>query len=318
MPTPIRQSLVIDTDTASDDAVALLLALRAPGVEVRAITLVAGNVPLEAATRNARVTVELSGAAAVPIYRGCGRPLLRELETAQHVHGDDGMSGVALPEPELPVETTHAVEALLAIAREEPGMHDLVTLGPLTNIALAIAVDPAFLTRFRHTYMMVGAADSKGNMSPTAEYNAWADPEAAKLVIEAEGPKTMVGWDVSRKYAVISPEEDALLRASGRLGEFASAINQAVEVFASTLSGMPGYDFPDPVTMAVAIDESLITDWDDLHLAVSTDASTRGQTFAEYREPVPPANTRVVLAVDSDRFKRLLFTLLQDGDSGAA
>lgn len=312
MTSPARQSLVIDTDTASDDSVALLLALRAPGVDVRAITLVAGNVPLEAATRNARVTVELSGAPAVPIYRGSARPLLRELETAQHVHGDDGMSGVALPEPEVPVETTHAVEALLTIAREEPGVHDLVTLGPLTNIALAIALDPAFLTRFRHTYMMVGAADSRGNVSPTAEYNAWADPEAAKLVVEAEGAKTMVGWDVSRKYAVISPEEDALLRESGRLGEFASAINQSVEVFASTISGMPGYDFPDPVTMAVAIDESLITEAENLHLEVSTDASTRGQTFAEYREPLPPANTRVVLAVDSGRFKRLLFTLLQD------
>jgi len=314
VPDTPRRSLVIDTDTASDDAVALLLALRSPGVDVRALTIVAGNVPLESAVRNARISLEMSGAAPVPIFPGCARPLLRPLETAQMVHGMDGMSGVELPDPQVPVESTHAVEALLAIARHEPGVHDLVTLGPLTNIALALALDPAFLTRFRHTWMMIGAADNWGNMSPTGEFNAWADPESAKLVIEAEGAKTMIGWDISRTYAVITPEEDARLRALGRLGRFSSEINKEVDAFQSAISGTPGYDFPDPVAMAVALDESLITASEDLHLSVSTDASTRGQTFADHRLPRPAPNTRVVFAVDSARFKELLFSLLEDGD----
>ncbi|MCA0294813.1 MAG: nucleoside hydrolase [Actinobacteria bacterium] len=318
MPESRRQSLVIDTDTASDDAVALLLALRAPGADVRAITVVAGNVPLESAIRNARISLEMSGADLVPIYAGCARPLVRELHTAQNVHGADGMSGAELTDPVVPVESSHAVEALLAIARDEPGVHDLVTLGPLTNIALALAIDPAFLTRFRHTWMMIGAADNWGNVSPTGEFNAWADPESAKLVLEADGPKTMVGWDISRKYAVITPEEDARLRASGRVGMFTSEINRDVELFASALSGTPGYDLPDPVTMAVALDESLITESEDLHLSASTDESTRGQTFADHRLPRPVPNTRVVVAVDSGRFKEMLFALLKDDDDAEA
>ncbi|MFC0682642.1 nucleoside hydrolase [Lysobacter korlensis] len=309
---PATRSLVIDTDTASDDAVAILLALRHPDVAVRAITVVGGNVPLPYGTRNAAITLELVGAT-VPLYAGCEKPLLRRLETAQHVHGADGMSGVAVAEPSLRIADQHAVLALLEIARTEPGRHDLVTLGPLTNIATALSIDPSLLTRFRHTYMMVGAADGRGNVSPAGEYNAWADPEAAEMVFKAAGFKTMIGWDVSRKYAVITPSEDRRLRSLGRLGAFAAEINQAVFAFATEISGTPGYDLPDPISMAVAIDPTLITEQDERHLAVSMDPPTRGLTFADYRRPLRSANTRVVTGVDGKRFKEMLFTMLAEG-----
>lgn len=307
-----QRSFVIDTDTASDDAVAILLALRDPSIDVRALTIVAGNVPVEYGVRNAKITLDQVGRLDVPIYRGAGRPLLRDLQSAQHVHGEDGMSGVPLTEPDVEVQEQHAALALLDIARNEPDIHTLVTLGPLTNIAIAIEIDPLFLTRFQHTYMMVGSSDARGNVAPTGEFNAWADPEAAKIVIEAAGDKTMIGWDVSRKYALMTPEEDAALKQIGPLGTFSSEINEAVKVFASGISGVAGYDFPDPIAMAVAIDESLITDYQDLHLSVSLEPSTRGLTYADQREPAQPANTRVVTAVSESGFKKQLFDLLSE------
>ncbi len=311
--TRATRSMVIDTDTASDDAVAILLALRHPDVSVRALTIVGGNVPLEYGIRNAAITLEMSGSGRVPIHPGCEKPLVRRLETAQHVHGVDGMSGAALAPPSLRPQAPHAVLALLEIAGDEPGRHDLVTLGPLTNVATALSVDPALLTRFRHTYMMLGAADGRGNVSPTGEYNAWADPEAAEIVLKAPGFKTMVGWDVSRQHAVITPSEDRRLRGLGRLGAFAADINRSVFAFATEISGTPGYDLPDPVTMAVAIDPSLITEHDERHLAVSMDHATRGLTFADFRRPLRSANTRVVTAVDGPRFKEMLYAALTEG-----
>jgi purine nucleosidase len=310
-----KQSFVIDTDTASDDAVAILLALQHPSVDVRALTIVAGNVPVEYGVRNAKITLDQVGRLDIPIYRGAERPMLRELQSAQHVHGEDGMSGVPLEVPDVEIQDQHAALALLDIATSEPGQHVLITLGPLTNIAIAIEIDPLFLTRFTHTYMMVGSSDARGNVAPTGEFNAWADPEAAKIVIEATGEKTMIGWDVSRKYALMTPEEDEALRSLGRLGKFSSDINDAVKVFASTISGVAGYDFPDPIAMAVALDESLITACQDLHLSVSLEPSTRGLTYADQREPAQPANTRVVTAVDETAFKAHLFELLTERSS---
>ncbi|HUQ00572.1 MAG TPA: nucleoside hydrolase [Aeromicrobium sp.] len=296
------QSFVIDTDTASDDAVALLLAARDPRSRIRAVTVVAGNVPLVQGVRNAKVTLELAGAADVPVWAGCSAPLVRDLGTAQNVHGSDGMSGTTLPEPRMATQDGHAVLALHAIARDEPGQHALVTLGPLTNIAAAVTIDPGFLTRFRHTYMMLGTSDGNGNVSAIAEYNAWADPEAAQIVLRAPGEKTMVGWDISRKYAVIDPAEDRRLRDLGRLGRFAADINRDVHAFAVEETGLAGYDLPDPIAMAIAIDPSMIVSTEDLHLQVSTDPVTRGHTYADRRTPPRPVNTRVVTSADGQVF----------------
>ncbi|MEU4233794.1 nucleoside hydrolase [Nonomuraea sp. NPDC026600] len=298
----MSQSFVIDTDTASDDAVALLLAARDPRSRIRAVTVVAGNVPLVQGVRNAKVTLELAGAADVPVWAGCGAPLVRDLGTAQNVHGSDGMSGTSLPEPRMATQDGHAVLALLAIARDEPGQHTLVTLGPLTNIAAAVTIDPGFLTRFRHTYMMLGTSDGNGNVSAIAEYNAWADPEAAQVVLRAPGEKTMVGWDISRKYAVIDPAEDRRLRDLGRLGSFAADINRDVHAFAVEETGLAGYDLPDPIAMAIAIDPGMIVSAEDLHLQVSTDPVTRGHTYADRRTPPRPVNTRVVTSADGQVF----------------
>ncbi len=305
-------SLVIDTDTASDDAVALLLALNSPDHEVRAITTVAGNVPLEYATRNALITLDVARASDIPVYAGTAKPILRDHESAQHVHGHDGMSGCELPDPTRAPHAGHAVLRLIEIAATEPARHTLITLGPLTNIAAALLIDPLLLTKFRHTYMMAGAADGRGNVSPAGEFNTWADPEAAAIVFAAEGPKTMIGWDVSRTYAVIREDEDRRMRELGPLGAFASDINRAVLDFATEISGSPGYDFPDPVAVAVALDESLITASEERHVYVSTAPETRGMTVTDHRHPKRPATVRVVTAVSEGGFKQRLFEALTE------
>lgn len=300
------RSLVVDTDTASDDAVALLLAVKDPAVELRAVTVVAGNVPLDLAVVNAIVTLDIAGAPEVPVYAGRARPLVRELETAQFVHGADGMGGAVLPEPSRQPDPDDAVEVLLRIARDESGRHDLVTLGPLTNIAAALAENPDFLTGFGHTYMMAGSPDGVGNVNSLGEYNVWADPEAATAVFAAAGARTMIGWNISRLYAVIAPEEQAELRALEPLGRFVADINVDVDAYAKA-TGLAGYDLPDPIAMAVALDDSLVIRATDESLVIGLDEPTRGAALPDRRHEAPPPNTRVIWEVDEAAFKQRLF-----------
>lgn len=300
------RSLVIDTDTASDDAVALVMAARSPGVRIRAVTTVAGNVDVGQATRNALIALQLAGAGAVEVSQGIGRPLFRPLITADFVHGIDGMSDVDLPIPLARPTDEHAVDTLRRIAHDEPGRHDLVTLGPLTNIAAALTLAPDLLTRFGRTYAMAGAFDGVGNVHAVGEYNVWADPEAARIVFDAPGDKTFVGWDVSRRDAVMTPEDQDRLRAAGPLGVFACDINRAVDDFAREVSGLPGYDLPDPIAMAVAIDPSIVRRDSAHHVTVGCDDAGRGGTFVDHRRGVAAPNATIAWEVDGARFKEML------------
>ncbi len=300
------RSLVIDTDTASDDAIALLLAVRDRGVVVREVTVVAGNVPLDLAVRNAIVTLDLCGGGDIPVHAGRPAPAARPLETAQFVHGDDGMGGAALPEPSRLPDPGDAVEVLLGIAASEEGHHDLVTLGPLTNIAAALEADPDLLTRFGHTYLMAGSPDGVGNINALGEYNVWADPEAAAAVLAAPGAKTMIGWNISRRYAVIGPGERDRLQACGPLGRFAVSINVQVDRYARR-TGLAGFDLPDPIAMAVALDDSIIEEATEERLVVGLDEPTRGCTIPDRRFGGPAANIRVVWKANERAFKDRLF-----------
>ncbi len=302
-----RRSIVIDTDTASDDAIALVLAVREPTVDVRAVTVVAGNVPLDLAVRNAIVTLDLAGGAEIPVHAGHDRPLVRPLDTAQFVHGQDGMGGALLPEPSRGATSSDAVGELLRIAADEPGRHDLVTLGPLTNIAVALERDPEFLMKFRHTYLMAGSPDGVGNVDALGEYNVWADPEAATAVFAAPGTKTMIGWNISRTFAVMTDAEQTQLAAVGPLGKFAIDINGDVEQYCLD-TGLAGFDLPDPIAMAVALDDSIIVESTDEWLVVGLDGPTRGCTIPDRRYGRPDPNIRVLWSVDEAAFKRRLLT----------
>ncbi|MEV0350192.1 nucleoside hydrolase [Nonomuraea sp. NPDC050680] len=303
--------LIIDTDTASDDAVALLLAAASGLGDIRAVTTVAGNVPVAVGTRNALFSLQVAGRVDVPVHLGCERPMTRPLSTAQQVHGQDGMGDIGLPDPLRPAEARHAVEVLLSAPREHPGDLTLVTLGPLTNLAAALVRDRELLTRYRHVYCMAGAADLSGNITATAEFNAWADPEAARVVLRSATPGkvTWIGWDVSRRDAVMTPADQSRLERLGTpMATFAHRVNRTLADWARDVTGLAGYDLPDPIAMAVALRPELITEREHAHVDIALGDETRGQLIIDRRRSAPPPNLTLVRRVSEAGFKDLLFT----------
>jgi purine nucleosidase len=207
------RSFLIDTDTASDDAVAIMMALAQPDVRVLGLTTLAGNVGLDPATRNALLTAEICGSD-VPVFAGAGGPLTRALKDAHWFHGKDGLGDHGYPAPKRGPEREHAIEAIVRLAHAEPGL-TLVTLGPLTNIALALARDPEIAAKIGRCVVMGGAPCCEGNVTPAAEYNIWVDPEAARAVFRSKLPIEMVGWHVSRGASVLSEDEIMGIEALG-------------------------------------------------------------------------------------------------------
>jgi purine nucleosidase len=305
----VTRPFFIDTDTGSDDAVALVIALTHPGIDVIGIGVVAGNVPLELGVQNALYTRELCERDDVPIYAGEAEPLRLPLVTAQNVHGADGMGDIGLPLTGRTPDDGHAVDALLQASHEHAGELTLVALGPLTNIARALERDPALPDRIPRTVVMGAVADHVGNITPVAEYNMWADPHAVDAVLRSGLQLEFVGWDISRYYTVIDSELGAELRAIGtKRAEFCVDINAVVAQFCATETKLSGFDLPDPVTMAYAIDPLIATAARRLHLAVETESElTRGMVVMDLLEFTDqPPNALVVTAADRDRFLDML------------
>lgn len=305
---------IIDTDTASDDAVALVLALRYPGVQVEAITVVSGNVPVDQGVQNALYTVELCGKQ-VPVYRGMAAPIVRPLETAQHVHGGDGMGDIGLPLSSRAPTPGHGVTALLETINRFAGEITLVTLGPLTNIAVALLQDPSIAAKVENCVVMGGTGQGYGNVTPVAEFNIWVDPEAAKIVFESGMPLTMVGWDVSRTYAVFDPHEAARLRQVGTpLAEFCVDIQKVVNEFALNVTRLEGFDLPDPMAMTVALDPTVATMTKHLYVEIETNStSCRGQTIVDRLQVTGhEPNVNVVLEASRERFLSILYESVKE------
>jgi len=290
------------------------MALRYPGVQVEAITIVSGNVPVDQGVQNALYTVELCGKQ-VPVYRGMARPIVRPLETAQHVHGGDGMGDIGLPLSGRAPTPGQGVPALIETINRFAGEITLVTLGPLTNIAVALLQDPSIATKVKNCVVMGGIGQGYGNVTPVAEFNIWVDPEAAKIVFESGMPLTMVGWDVSRTYAVFDPHEAARLRGVGTpLAEFCMDIQQVVNQFALNVTRLQGFDLPDPMAMAVALDSTVATRTECLHVEIETNSLLcRGQTIVDHlhitgHEP----NANVVLEASRERFLNILYESVKE------
>ncbi|MEA3335224.1 MAG: nucleoside hydrolase [Chloroflexota bacterium] len=299
---------LVDTDTASDDAVALVMALQNPEVQVEGVTVVSGNVPLEQGVQNALYTVELCQKQ-VPVYAGMARPLLRPLETAQAVHGQDGMGDIGLALGGRQPAEGHAVPIIIETIRRFAGKITLVTLGPLTNLALALLEDPAIASMVDRCVIMGGIGQGYGNVTPVAEYNIWVDPEAARIVFDSGLPITMVGWDISRLFATFNEQEAAELRNVGTpLARFCVAIQKNVTQFGLEVTKIDGFDLPDPIAMAVALDPRVATRSQHLAVAVETQSDLcRGQTVVDHLWILgQPANAQVVLEASRERFLQLL------------
>lgn len=303
----------IDTDTASDDAVAILMALRWPDVDVVGISTVSGNVPVEMCAVNARYTVELCGKD-TPVYLGAAKPLLREASYAYFFHGPDGMGGMNYPAPRRPLAEGHAVQALIDAVRAHPGEITLVTLGPLTNVALALALAPDLAQKIPVCYVMGGAAATLGNVTPAAEFNIWVDPEAAKMVFHSGLRLVMVGWELCRGEANLSEADMAEVRGLGTvLADFSLDCNrQAIETNRTWLKD-PALPLPDPVTMAVALDPSVSVRQSSHYVDVEILSEvTRGMTVVDERGVLNrAANVEVCWEIDIPKWKETLYRTLR-------
>lgn len=302
----IQRPIIIDCDPGQDDAVALVLALASrPELDVLGICAVAGNVPLSLTERNARRVRDLAGRPEVPVFAGCPRPMVRILATAEHIHGKSGIEGADLPEPSRPAEPVHAVDWLIETLRTRDGI-TLATLGPLTNLAVAIVKAPDIVTRIEEVVVMGGALNL-GNVTAAAEFNVYADPHAAHVVFEAGLKLTMIGLNVTHQV-VATPERIDAIRAVG---------NPASRTLADMLDfyarknietyGHAGAPLHDPCVIARILQPGL---FDGRHMRVDIELEsplTIGRTFcdAHGRSGRPP-NATVLESADADGFFALL------------
>lgn len=275
------RKLVIDTDTASDDAVALMMALRNSSHEVLGITVVAGNVPLEQAMRNALFTAELCEAD-VPVFGGAAEPLARRLETADWFHGQDGLGDHGYAPARRKAESEDAVDAMIRMIGGNPGI-ELITLGPLTNVALALSREPGLVQNVSRCVVMGGAPCCEGNVTPAAEFNIWVDPEAARIVFRSGLPIEMVGWQLSRSAAVVNDAEATeILQLGTPFAEFAIRCNSfAVEAYFRQ-TGERGICLPDPIAMAILLNPELCRASSEHFVEIETASDlTRGMTVVD-------------------------------------
>jgi purine nucleosidase len=304
----------IDTDTASDDAVAILMALRWPDIVVQGISIVVGNMPVNIGSQNARYTVELCGKD-VPVYEGAVKPLLREPSFAYFFHGPDGMGGMNYPLAKRPAEPIHAVDALIQAVRAAPGEITLVTLGPLTNIALAFSQAPDLVQKIPMVYCMGGAANTVGNITPAAEFNIWVDPEAARMVFHSGVPFLMAGWELCRGEANLSEGDRELVRSfNNPLANFTLDSNRTAIETNRTWLHDPGLPLPDPVTMAIALNPAICTRRGKYYVDVETVSEvTRGMTVVDERGVTnKPANIEVCWAIDIPGWKEALYQTIRE------
>jgi purine nucleosidase len=321
----VKPLFLIDTDTASDDAVALIMALRSPQVRVLAITTVAGNVAVQQATRNALYTAELCGSD-VPVFMGAEEPLNRPHQSAHWFHGRDGLGDHGYPPPKKSHEKLPALEAIISTIECHPGLV-LVTLGPLTNVALALQLEPSIAAKVGRCVIMGGAPCCEGNVTPAAEYNIWCDPEAAQIVLRSGLPVELVGWHLCRGEAALSPDDIKQVLSFGTpQARFAIECNSRAQEAYLEQTGEHGISLPDPVAMAIALDPSIVTQQSEHYVDVETSSElTRGMTVVDRLNVAGNERNRAVWApildrgrksrvywnIDNRRWKQALFATLR-------
>jgi purine nucleosidase len=317
----MEREILIDTDTASDDAVALIMALRTPDVRVLAITTVAGNVGVAQASRNALYVTELCGSQ-VPVHEGAAAPLCRPAIAAEWFHGHDGLGDHGYPPPRRAVEYAHAVDAIIATVTAHPGL-TMVTLGPLTNIALALARQPGIAAKIGRCVIMGGNPCCEGNVTPAAEYNIWCDPEAAVIVLRSGIAVDLVGWHLCRSESVLGASDIAHVLSIGTpLARFAIECNSTAMKAYRMQTGETGISLPDPIAMAIALDPSICTSRSRHAVQVETASPlTRGMTVVDRLNVNADPRNRdlwndapradVCWTLDAQRWKQSLYAALQ-------
>ncbi len=273
--------IIIDTDCGSDDAVALMMALKSESVKVEAITTVGGNVPLPLATANALMTMEVCNAQIPPLYVGSEKPLFKELVTAVNVHGDDGMGDLNLIHPTIHPQKGHAVDAILKLVETYPNEIELVAIGPVTNIALAIMKSPSTMKKVKHIYSMGTSGFGYGNCTPVSEFNVYVDAEAYHVMLNSGIPLTIIGFDICLGDAALSKEDlDTLSNSGVKSAQFAVDCNRRLVEYNIEASRKHFLDLPDAVAMAVMLWPDIVLEKRDCCAYVClNDPETYGQVI---------------------------------------
>ena len=321
----MKNKYFIDTDTASDDAVALLMALEWDDVEVLGISIVSGNMSVEQGSVNARYTVELCKKD-VPVYVGADAPLVKKREHADWFHGPDGMGNMNYPMPKLQETNEDFIEVLNNHINQHPDEITLVTLGPLTNVANFIKKYPDSFLKLKNIVIMGGASNTVGNVTPAAEYNIWCDPEAADIVFKSKHHDiAMVGWELCRGEANLTEEEMELAYSfKTEKADFTIDCNKHALDSSQNWLGDPGLGLPDPVAMAVALNPAVTTKVSRHNVQVVIDGPARGMTIVDQLhvgESEPhidehwshtERNVNVIWEIDSDEWKETLYKTIRD------
>lgn len=302
------RKIIIDTDPGQDDAVAILLALASPELEVLGITAVAGNVPLPLTERNARIVCELANRKDIKVFAGCDRPLKRKLVTAEHVHGKTGLDGPPLPEPTMALQDAHATDFIVeTLRREPPGTVTLCPLGPLTNIATAFTRAPDVVPRVQEVVLMGGAYFEVGNITPAAEFNIYVDPEAADIVFKSGVPLSVMPLDVTHKALTSRTWVEEMRSLGTEAGRMVAAWTDFFERFDVAKYGSQGAPLHDPTVIAYLLRPDLFT---GRHINVEIETLsdlTLGMTVADWWGVTDrPKNATFIGGIDRDGFYALL------------
>lgn len=302
------RKIIIDTDPGQDDAVAILLALASPELDVLGLTAVAGNVPLALTEKNARKICELAGRPETRVFAGAVRPLTRPLVTAEHVHGRTGLDGPELPEPTMKLETQHAVDFIVEMLMAEPeGTVTLCPLGPLTNIALAMIREPAIVPRIKEIVLMGGGYFEQGNVTPSAEFNIYVDPQAADVVYRSGAPIVMMPLDVTHKALTTKARIERFRTMGTRVGTATAQLLDFFERFDEEKYGTDGGPLHDPCVIAYLLKPELFSGRQCNVQIETVSELTMGATVVDWWNITDgPRNALVMRDIDAEGFFALL------------
>ena len=313
-----RKKIIIDTDCGSDDAMAIAMALNDPHYEILFFTTVSGNVEAAQATKNTLTTIEYAGSYEPPVYMGTRKPLLKELVFAHETHGNDGLGDIGLVPERLKVRPENGILKMLEALREsKDGEIDVIALGPLTNIAIALRLDEAAVKKAGRIVVMGTAGLGTGNVSPVAEFNIWQDAEAAKIVTEAGLENLIyVGWDACLDESMLTPEEIEKIRNSGKLGKFAIDCNKILMELNKDRFGDYYLDMADPAAMAAALYPDCIAECDKYYCEVDVSAgpSYGGVLVDKYRFSGKEPNAYICSKLKPEKYKEYIYKTLKVTD----
>ena len=297
------RKVIIDTDTATDDAIAIIMALKHNNFDVKAITTVAGNVDLEQATQNALYTVELCNKN-IPVYKGSSGPIKRKLETSKFFHGKDGLGDTGPYIPKLKEQKENAINKIVSLINANPNEIEIIAIGPLTNIAKVFKEDPSTINKLKSLYIMGGIGEGKGNITHHAEFNFWVDPDAADVVLNSNIKVHLIAWDTTQIYGYINKENfEELEKINSSLSQFSIDIQQKALQYYKIKYNEYKVDLADPLAMAAFIDSKIVTEYKNCEIKMILNGLERGKDIVSFTKK---GNIKLASKISREKFLNTL------------